>query len=612
MALANKKISFKQGTQASLDTLIENGTATEGVIYLTSDTHKLYVGEKESGEKVVPVSLNYQDIFKVDKISNLPKYQDDDGIHEELVGRFYYAEAENVFCILSSKKEWIQINPDTDTYLSENAESIEIEELGTDKKAVKSTLTIKDAKGHTASGEQVLRGGTNVEIIKNDNGEIEISSSFVNDDTKYKMQVASIKVGETTTYQPIVQLQTEGQSVDAGKVEFSANLDKSTSKNPLGEFEVTATDGKIEYVLKPADMYNNGVSVTSGERVVINSADEDVDTAKQGFLFAVKDGAGTQQASINPKIKIGGTQSKEVVFIRENLSDSQSSVATLDVYTQAEVDKKIENALASADAMTFKGVIGLADSENYIPSTNVTSLQAGDTYKVGEVGLYWGFVCNVGDLLIAQRDNTNADDKNAWYRVEAGEAQVIGGNISPTTNLISIFDDKLADNAKVLAALKLVGGEHINISSAAQGTDTQSNGSTLVTTIKHATVETAKKEKETQTQTPDTSLTITAIKELKTDGYGHITEYVPEEITLTDTDTHNHITGIEQTVKSYEEEELVKGFETIPSINTSDGDTVTHSKSLQVKSDTLAFKVTNNGQGAAADQVEINLVWGSF
>jgi hypothetical protein len=40
----DSKLKFLTGVQANLNTLITNGGATEGAFYLTSDTHRLYIG----------------------------------------------------------------------------------------------------------------------------------------------------------------------------------------------------------------------------------------------------------------------------------------------------------------------------------------------------------------------------------------------------------------------------------------------------------------------------------------------------------------------------------------------------------------------------------------
>lgn len=84
---------FLRGLEAQLPK-----TATDGYFYLTTDTHRLYVGQ---GEALVPVN---EGVLTVANIEALPE-----SAH---AGDFYYATAENVLCVYNGS-QFIQINPDT-------------------------------------------------------------------------------------------------------------------------------------------------------------------------------------------------------------------------------------------------------------------------------------------------------------------------------------------------------------------------------------------------------------------------------------------------------------------------------------------------------------------
>ena len=84
-----------------------------------------------------------------------------------------------------------------------------------------------------------------------------------------------------------------------------------------------------------------------------------------------------------------------------------------DAATLASAKKYTDDALATADAMTFKGVIGGTGNLSALPAAADT--KAGDTYKVGAKGTYAGYTCYVGDLLIAQ---TDGDDE--YYHITSG------------------------------------------------------------------------------------------------------------------------------------------------------------------------------------------------
>lgn len=87
------QLRFLRGLEAQLPK-----TATDGYFYLTSDTHRLYVGQ---GEALVPVN---EGVLTVASIEALPE-----SAH---AGDFYYATAENVLCVYNGS-QFIQINPDT-------------------------------------------------------------------------------------------------------------------------------------------------------------------------------------------------------------------------------------------------------------------------------------------------------------------------------------------------------------------------------------------------------------------------------------------------------------------------------------------------------------------
>jgi predicted nucleic acid-binding Zn-ribbon protein len=111
------------------------------------------------------------------------------------------------------------------------------------------------------------------------------------------------------------------------------------------------------------------------------------------------------------------------------------------------VRKYVDNAMAVADAMTFKGVV---DSETKLPEADGT--KAGDTYKVGEAGYYAGYSCYVGDLLIAKADNSAEyyhissgyeDDYNTRLGVNSTEGKVIlNSPIGVDLGSVSFTSDK--------------------------------------------------------------------------------------------------------------------------------------------------------------------------
>lgn len=104
-------VMFKRGLHSALPK-----TAVDGVFYLTTDTHRLFVGQ---GTEMVELNKS---ITVVDTIAGLPAVTDVEA------GQFYYvkgpnAGADNVqngnilaVCVSDgTTKRWVQVNPDTDT-----------------------------------------------------------------------------------------------------------------------------------------------------------------------------------------------------------------------------------------------------------------------------------------------------------------------------------------------------------------------------------------------------------------------------------------------------------------------------------------------------------------
>ena len=87
---------FLRGSSANL----ANVTVEDGTFYLTTDTHRLYVGQ---GTDLCPVN---EGVTTVANVEGLPE--------TAVTGSFYYATEENILCVYNGQT-FVQINPDTDT-----------------------------------------------------------------------------------------------------------------------------------------------------------------------------------------------------------------------------------------------------------------------------------------------------------------------------------------------------------------------------------------------------------------------------------------------------------------------------------------------------------------
>lgn len=146
-------VMFKRGTQSGFNNLT---AYQDGCFYLTTDSHRLYVGTGNNTADLVSQSvISYPNWAAIEALSNKSSASYAPGLCAE--GQFYYAQAENILCTYSSGK-WVQINPDHnddhDTYVKSinvaknDAETEKGKQLVYD---VRITQAQKDLKGNNES-----------------------------------------------------------------------------------------------------------------------------------------------------------------------------------------------------------------------------------------------------------------------------------------------------------------------------------------------------------------------------------------------------------------------------------------------------------------------------
>ena len=153
-------VMFKRGTQSSFNNL---STYQDGCFYLTTDSHRLYIGTGNNKADLVSQSvITYPNWAAIEALSNSSSPNYAPGLCSE--GQFYYAKAENILCTYSNGK-WIQINPDHnddhDTYVKSvsvaknTTDTVNGEKLVYD---VKITQAQKDLKGNNEGAPTEVSG----------------------------------------------------------------------------------------------------------------------------------------------------------------------------------------------------------------------------------------------------------------------------------------------------------------------------------------------------------------------------------------------------------------------------------------------------------------------
>lgn len=374
-------IGFKCGKQEFLAPYIKgDSVAVDGTFYLTTDTHRLYVGDNG---KAVPVNQGILSVANTTALGNI------DGEP----GQFYYIENSNILCVYSGT-QWIQINTDTgiadliNTISSGGTNAARVNTIVVDSKggevdhsfdiAVKDGLTLTIDEDNL-SGEKNDIPGTNIPkfTIAGDKSTLSAKTST-----------------ENTTNGATIQLSSTNGSA-TGSVDFVV------TKN--GTLTVDS-DNDIRLEIKDTHLQK---SETAGAGSIVVTEDA------TGFQVTIADSDGNDSFDrIDPQIKIGNAAA--VPFV--------NGVATLDGYSKSEIDTKLQ----TLNAMVYRGTVGssggsagsglLLNDDNTIASIIGYKDDEGDAvYRVGDT------------FLLLEDFSFKAAGSNASTKYEAGSLIIAKG-----------------------------------------------------------------------------------------------------------------------------------------------------------------------------------------
>lgn len=221
-------VMFKRGTQSSFNNL---STYQDGCFYLTTDSHRLYIGTGNNKADLVSQSvITYPNWAAIEALSNSSSSSYAPGLCSE--GQFYYAKAENILCTYSNGK-WIQINPDHnddhDTYVKSvsvaknTADTVNGEKLVYD---VKITQAQKDLKGNNE--------GAPTEV----SGKLTISATDLNQIATYTNVGMQAEKSNSKVY-----LKNSGTGANAAaKVELAGGGSVSVSTDSSNKITISGVD----------------------------------------------------------------------------------------------------------------------------------------------------------------------------------------------------------------------------------------------------------------------------------------------------------------------------------------------------------------------------------
>lgn len=269
-------IGFKMGTEAALKAL---ESAENGVFYLTSDTHRLFVGNGDNSLTEI------NQVIIVDTASKL-------AAEEKLTGRFAYVVTGNQLYYCTGI-DWVLVNAQAEqTQLTGFTNAIsEAEGTVSVKQTVQSTngnatgtFTVKGANGITVTGN-----GTEITIDGTNAGSVTLSTEA-------------------------------GDAGNQAKITAHSLTDSSAVIKGAGATTITGAEDGV--TISSTDSYVSGLEVQNAENGFTLG----------GVYAGTKAGQKITTATLDPIVKVGKSDT-EVHFA--------NGIADLDVYTVSEIDAKL-------------------------------------------------------------------------------------------------------------------------------------------------------------------------------------------------------------------------------------------------------------------------------
>ena len=572
---ADSNVRFLLGTQEKLNTMMTGKSGVNGTFYLTSDTHRLYVGTSDGS--VQPVNEG------VTTVKNLTALQ---GLQKPNAGEFYYLTDENILCVYNGTS-WVQINSDTNTYVNQFSNSVAaVDESGDVDVSTNLVNVNKDGSTNKSySTKTTFKAGNGITLTA---------------DGKNK----AITIAGVTNK----AFSATAASTDKGTVTLTDSAENTTKFNLSSadaDLLKISADGENGLKLTPKDQKLKGAAITG--------------KADGGFTLTINNhDSSNTTADFNPTISYGSAKTS-VTF--------KNGVATLDVYTKAEVD----SVFKTANAMTYKGLAGKATGTSLPTGTEFVKWDVsafvevggkhsiGDTYLFAEnvtitpTGSQTARTINKGTLAIA-KSKGNVEDNNGFIPA----ANLSWDYVESTTDTDTTYSLNAADKKVTLVQH---GGSNADAGSItfAAGNDisvTVTDGKTPTVTYSHAahepnvkpdTAVTQNKASATSANQFQATTDVTVVSEVTTNNQGHVTGVKTKKVTLVDTNVTpaamsyaSALSGDAKTVN------ITPSLQLKNAASKEAQPAVSFSNALTMTSDSLSFT------GTSGKSVSINLTWGSF
>lgn len=614
-SLSNDNVRFLQGTQAQLNLYLPNapatipqgmtnagnsntfkGNAIEGAFYLTTDTHKLYIGRKVStgddANKVFPelVSGGVATVANTTALNAASSTANDGDIFYVLDGNILAVYEKDDTAGPFAVGKWVQINASAKvdsfsatTSVASNVATITHTIVTADHQAgYPASFTIK---GSTASS------GKGAVTISKDGSDLKIEAS----DTTYEAGAQDSTVANGAK----IGLRKNGAA-------NTTNLDSTITISGSGTVGVSSNKNGTVTVAGPTFSAMTAEAKSNGD----------------GFDFALNytpgTGAGatsTTATTLDPTISIGHVGDSGVAS--PSAVHYTNGNATLDVYsadqTDAIITKRINSAIQTADAMKYCGTV--AASTDLPTTSSTTKPHRGDTYKATTQFTLGSSTVYPGDLVIAQGTETNGEITSnlTWDIVPSGnepwaQPNITTSDASSNSNGVVGLTDKNNSDAAILNVAFVKSTDKIRVDVG----KTDNNNATV--TISHKTTTRAAANDANGFSTPATGDTDSFQGNKKV---FYVLKSGGADIT---TDSYGHVTGVKTQKVVFEHNKLDTANTTYSSTYNANTGASTASASVAL-ADTLTSTTVTGTTGLASDTIkftnsssaiQMDLVWGSF
>ena len=669
-ALLNDKVRFLQGTQSDLNKYLpsssdaKKGKALEGAFYLTTDTHKLYVGRKISTvPNPNPHSVAVGDVYPeevssgltvVSQVSDLTTAAQNGQVHD---GDIYYVQNGNILCVYEGAETsatisgttysgWVQINApagirgftttvidDATNNAVEITSQIETEKSGTDRYQ-STSFELKEGSNVQIEVDSTTQTGDPPRVI--------ISAT----DTTYQAGTVASAAGTTngtsTTANngAFIGLKKNGASTLDSTVVIKGANHVGVTSDAAGNITVSGPNFAGKGVAASAVQNGNGFQFTLDYTPGDGSSAQSISYANNG-------------GEIDPLVKYGAGG----IDLGNSTTSSQQTVhfvsgtATLDIYSKAETDavigQAISDRLAAANAMTYMGTIKDNSSTNSgVTATAVINTlktngtaHNGDTYKAA-CDFTWSqdgqnLYVKKGDLIIIRGTEVNGVIPTANFAIDvvpAGDEPFIAPNFTPDPNgdavvpnsspsvlagtEIDFVDSKTASQSLV-AGINIKGSDKIKVASEVptgqsnQINLTISHKGSAVTPVTNATLTTATLNATTPDglgSDPVQLYVLNSSSSIATDNYGHVTGITGKAITF----RHNRLRAGSVAYSSTAAANLASGILSQGDATVTLYDTYANAgASVTLQSSTLQIGA-NDSTPANATALAIDITWGAF